>query len=190
MMTSGRTATNLLNFVLFQTGWCLCVLGTASGHPWPATVGGLLVAAMHLALVRQPGREAILLLAALILGLMVDGFHIAAGVLRFPIGSIHPSLPPPWILVLWIQFATTLHFSLAWLGGRPLLGALLGAVSGPLAYWSGIRFGAAEMGESLWPSLAHIGLGWALALPLLLWVAALTKETDGTATYRLVAQIR
>lgn len=190
MLIGGRTATNLLNFVLFQAGWCICVLGAAAGHPWLATAGGLLLVALHLALVRLPGREAMLLLVALTLGLVLDGIHIATGVLRFPIGSVHPALPPPWILVLWLQFAATLHYSLAWLGGRPILGALLGAVSGPLAYWAGVRFGAAELGGSLWACLAQIGLGWALALPLLLWMAARTGEAGGTAIYRLVAQTR
>ena len=87
--------------------------------------------------------ESLLLLASLLLGLLVDGIHIRTGVLAFPIGSFHPALPPAWILVLWLQFAMTLHYSLGWLNGRYFLGALLGSVSGALAYWAGVRFGAA-----------------------------------------------
>ena len=186
MLISARTRTNLLNLILFQAGWFVCVLGAAAGHPWLATLGGLLLVAAHLALVRQRGFEALLLLAALALGLVLDALHIATGVLRFPIGSLHPALPPPWILVLWLQFATTLHYSLSWLGGRPLLASLMGAVSGPLAYWAGVRFGAAELGPNLWPCLLQIGLGWAVAMPVLQRMAAWTGSMD-PALYRLFA---
>lgn len=187
MLTSAQSRTNLLNLVFFQTGWFVCVLGAAAGHPWLATLGGLVLVAGHLALVRQRDREALLLLAALALGLVLDAIHIATGVLRFSIGSLHPALPPPWILVLWLQSAATLHYSLAWLGGRPLLAAIIGAVSGPLAYWGGVRFGAAELGPSLWPCLLQIGLGWAVALPVLQRLAAWTGET-GPSLYRPFAR--
>lgn len=184
-MIAGSTWTSLLNYGLFQAGWCICVLGTAAGQPWPATAAGLLLVVAHLALVRDVARESQLLLTSLLLGLLVDGFHIHTGVLVFPLGSIHPGLPPPWILVLWLQFAMTLHFSLAWLAGRYGFGALLGSVSGALAYWGGVRFGAAEFGADPARCLIQIGLSWGLTLLILLKVAQLTVPTEKGRTYRL-----
>jgi hypothetical protein len=74
-------------------------------------------------------------------------------------------------------FATTLNVSLRWLRGRPLLGALLGAVGGPLAYLAGAKLGGIELLE---PALALSALaaGWALLLPLL---QRLATELDGFA---------
>ena len=48
-MITSKNARNLLNFILFQTGWLACVL-----YPGLATVGLILVfLGLHLALVSQ-----------------------------------------------------------------------------------------------------------------------------------------
>lgn len=181
---SGQTWTSLLNYALFQAGWFVCVLGAAAGYPWLATAIGLLLVLVHLVLVRSAGRESLLLLASLLLGLMVDGIHIHTGVLVFPVGSFHPGLPPAWILVLWLQFAMSLHYSLGWLNGRYVLGALLGSVSGALAYWAGVRFGAAAFGTELIHSLVQIGLSWGLTMLVLLKISQLTSPEAKPLTYR------
>lgn len=181
---SGQTWTSLLNYGLFQAGWFVCVLGAAAGYPWLAAAAGLLLVLVHLALVRNAAHESLLLLASLLLGMLVDGVHIRTGVLVFPIGSFHPSLPPAWILVLWLQFAMSLHYSLGWLNGRYFLGALLGSVSGALAYWAGIRFGAAAFGTELVHSLVQIGLSWGLTMLILLKISMLTAPKKDMLTYR------
>lgn len=183
-MFSAQTWTTLLNYGLFQTGWFVCVLGAAAGYPWLAAAVGLLLVLMHLALARNGVRESLLLLTSLLLGLLVDGVHIHTGVLAFPIGSFHPGLPPAWIFILWLQFATTLHYSLGWLTGRYFLGALLGSVSGALAYWAGVRFGAAAFGTELVRSLVQIGLSWGLTMLILLKVSMLTAPPKKPLSYR------
>ncbi|WP_319589157.1 DUF2878 domain-containing protein [uncultured Desulfobulbus sp.] len=186
ILLSGQTWTSLLNYALFQAGWFVCVLGAAAGYPWLAAAAGLLLVLVHLALVRNAAHESLLLLASLLLGLLVDGVHIRTGVLVFPIGSFHPSLPPAWILVLWLQFAMSLHYSLGWLNGRYFLGALLGSVSGALAYWAGVRFGAAQFSDdNIFRCLLQIGASWGLVMVILLWVAARTSVRDSTILYRL-----
>ena len=184
IMVSGRTWTSLLNYGLFQAGWFVCVLGAAAAHPWIAAAVGLLLVLVHLTLVRNFARESLLLLASLLLGLLVDGIHIRTGVLTFPIGGFHPALPPAWILVLWLQFAMSLHYSLGWLNGRYILGALLGSVSGALAYWAGVRFGAAAFAADLVRCLVQIGLSWGLTMLILLHISRLTAPKKDAQTYR------
>jgi hypothetical protein len=181
---SGHTWTSLLNYALFQAGWFVCVLGAAAGYPWLATAIGLLLVLVHLVLVRNALRESLLLLTSLLLGLLIDGIHIRTGVLVFPIGSFHPGLPPAWILVLWLQFAMSLHYSLGWLTGRYVLGALLGSVSGALAYWAGVRFGAAAFGTELIHSLVQIALSWGLTMVVLLKISTLTAPPKNALIYR------
>jgi hypothetical protein len=177
--------TKLINYILFQTGWLVCVLGAAAGHPWTAAIAGVFPVLVHLALVRNRGQEGLLLLFSLLLGICVDTFHIRTGVLSFPIGSIHPALPPPWILVLWLQFAMTLHYSLGWLAGHCILGAFLGGFSGALAYWAGVRLGAALFNEDLFRCLLQIGLSWAIVMVLLIRAAGRTIDRDVLPVYRL-----
>ncbi|MFA5026270.1 MAG: DUF2878 domain-containing protein [Candidatus Methylomirabilota bacterium] len=182
---SGRTT--LVNLLLFQAGWFACVFGAAAGRPLLAAASGLLLVLAHLALVRHPRREARLLLAALLLGVLIDSLHLHTGVLRFGDTGLHPALPPPWLLVLWLQFAATLHYALAWITSRPLLALGFGALGGPLAYWAGVRVGAAGFGADLGRCLVQIGIGWAVAMALLLRVAARTAPDPTARTYRFPA---
>jgi len=106
------------------------------------------------------------MIAAVVLGIGVEWFHSGVGVLDF-LGHQAGSPPPIWILGLWLQFATTLHFSLGWLSKRYPLAALLGLIGGPLAFLGGERLGAATFGDPRALSLGLIALAWAIALPVL-----------------------
>lgn len=182
-MSSALFRTRLLNFALFQAGWFACVLGAASGRAWLGTGLGLALVFTHLALVPDRGREARLLAFALVLGLVVDSVHASTGVLVVFSGGVIPGLAPPWLLVLWMQLASILRFSLSWLAGRYVLAGVLGACSGAGAYAAGVRLGAAGFGPDYTLALAQIGAGWGLALPLLLFVAQ--KNHGSGECYRI-----
>ena len=84
---------------------------------------------------------------------------------------------PYWMVALWALFATTLNVSLRWLRARPWLGALLGALGGPAAYYAGARLGALELATA-GAGLGAIAIGWAVLTPLLLGTA---RRLDGYA---------
>ena len=85
--------------------------------------------------------------------------------------ALAAALPPPWMIALWANFATTLNLSLAGLQTRPGLAALLGLIGGPLAYWGGAGLGAMTFVAPL-PAFIALALGWAVLTPLLLALAA------------------
>lgn len=184
-MNFGVAGTRLLNFALFQAGWFVCVLGAASGRVWLGMGLGLALVVVHLLLVARPGSEGVLLAWALLGGIVIDSVHVRTGVLVFTSGVVHPDFAPPWILVLWLQFASTLRFSLSWLKGRYVLGSLLGFGAGVLAYAAGARLGAAQLGPQTVRSLLQIGVGWSVALPLLLLVAQRTSSPEDGDRYRI-----
>lgn len=175
-MSTALLWTNLANFALFQAGWFACVLGAASGRAWLGTGFGLVLVFLHLVLVANRGREGRLLAFALVLGLVVDSIHAHTGTLVFFSGSVVAGLTPPWLLVLWMQLASTLRFSLRWLSGRYFLACVLGALSGAGAYAAGVRLGGAAFGTDIAWALAQVAVGWGLALPLLLFVARIKGE--------------
>jgi hypothetical protein len=79
-------------------------------------------------------------------------------------------LSPFWMWTLWALVASTINSSLAWLQGRPLLGAFLGAIAGPLSYEAGIRMGAGAWGSGgQVGGLVLLALAWAIAIPLFLY---------------------
>ena len=71
---------------------------------------------------------------------------------------------------LWLNFAAALNGPLAWLRGRDLLGALVGALGGPLAYYAGATLGATE-GLPSGSGLLALAVGWAIMVPLLVRLA-------------------
>lgn len=180
MKPAGTTQSSLVNFVIYQLGWFACVLGAAAGWGNLGATCALALVLLHLVLATKPNQEWPLLLAALSLGLIVDSLHAEFGILDFN-GQVG-ALPPLWVLALWVQFGTALHFSLRWLSGRYLLAGLMGAVGGPMAFLGGERLGAAVFGEPRALSLAVLGFSWGIALPLLVYVA---DRLGGVGNYRL-----
>lgn len=62
--------------------------------------------------------------------------------------------------------------SLAWMKKQILLSTLFGALGGPLAYWAGVRLGAATFHWPLLSSLALLAVAWAFLWTGVMAVAA------------------
>ncbi|MDH3255666.1 MAG: DUF2878 domain-containing protein [Acidobacteriota bacterium] len=170
MTPAGSTKSSVVNVMTYQIGWFACVLGAAG--EWE-TVGASIAIALafaHVALAERPEREWPLMLAAVGIGVVADTLHAGFGILDFR-GHEAGTLAPLWIIALWLQFGTVLHFCMRWLSGRYVLASILGLVGGPMAFLGGERLGAATFGEPRALSLAVLGLSWALALPALVMIA-------------------
>ncbi len=164
-----------INFVAFQIGWFSAVLGAGHGMPWLGLVVVPLVLLLTLALATDWRQELIVALAAAIMGFAMDTALVASGVFS-PVQFLFP-LPfsPPWMIMLWVNQATTLNGCIAWLRGRSVLGALFGAGGGPLAYLGGAKLGAATLPTT--EGLVILGIAWAVAFPALLAVAELVRKS-------------
>jgi hypothetical protein len=168
----------LINFLAFQTGWFTTVLGAANGAPWLGPLVVLGVAALHLRMARHPSAELRLIACAILLGLVADSLLLATGWIAYPNGGWLPGFAPYWIVTLWALFATTLNVSMRWLSGRYVLAAIFGAVGGPLSYLAGARLGAMNFNETTL-ALVALGVGWGLAMPLLMWLAGRLERAAG-----------
>jgi hypothetical protein len=169
--------TMVINAVLFQLGWFACVLGAAHGLAAAGTIVVAAIVGWHLARASQPRREALLLIIACAVGAAFETVLVQSRWVRFDAGVLVDGLAPYFMVALWVLFATTLNGSLRWLRVHPGLGALLGAVGGPAAYYSGARLGAMEL-TAVGPALVAVAVGWSLLTPLLLYAA---RRFDGFA---------
>lgn len=179
-----KMLSKIINAVIYQLGWFSCILGAAYGHPFIGAGFGIVLLAVHLTLAVQRRAEIKLVVISCLLGIIIDSSQQAAGLFIFAGDRAWPFWLPLWIVVIWAQFATVLRFALFWLHGRYLLAALLGAVGGPLAYWSGIRLGVAHFGASPPITLLVLATVWAVVMPLLLWICQLLNTDEGR--YRLI----
>lgn len=167
---------NIVNIVLFQAGWLICVLSAAQHWFAISVLSCAAIIGLHLTLVDNVKAELKLIAIAGGIGLGIDSLHILLGVFQTASGSgkyLAPMyLAPMWLVALWMLFATSLRHSLGWLVGKPWLSALSGAIFAPLAYFAGSKFGAIHFPPNgLWQSLAAIALAWALVTPLLFRLA-------------------
>ena len=156
--------THLINYALHQIGWFACVLGAASYRPWAGFLGAVLLIGAHLALSRERSIEVRLIAVATAVGVVVEMIQIAGGTYRFTSGTVVEALPPPWLLAMWAQFATTFRHSLRTVLSRRPIAALFGAIGGPIAFLDGERLGAVTLMPPLTQSLLRLSICWALAL--------------------------
>ena len=156
--------TRLINYAIYQIGWFACVLGAASHRPWTGFLMAMILIGAHLALSVERSLEVRLVLLAAAVGAVVEMIQIAAGTYRFTSGTVTDALPPPWLLAMWAQFATTFRFSLRSVVTRPVLAIVFGAAGGPIAFLAGERLGAVTLLPPLAYGLLSLSVSWAIAL--------------------------
>ena len=166
----------LLNAVLFQTVWFVCVL---AGDSW-ALISVSVFLLVHWLLITTSRAEWLLIVGVVSSGIIVDSVHIALGVLTVidQTSSSEISLIPIWLICIWLAFSLTLCHSLSWLQQRLGLAVLLGAVSVPLSYWAGIKLGAMELGPQGYLGFVIMAGVWSLLLPTFCFFAA-KASVDG-----------
>lgn len=164
------------NALAFQAGWFACVLGAAHDRPWLGPLAVLLLLALHLwfAADRRASLRIVLLVG--IVGVLIDSTLGYLGILRFRDSLFGGWFCPPWLIALWLIFATTLQSSLGWLAARPLAAAVLGGLFGPVSYYAGQALGALNVMDNLPVAVTTLSVIWAVLFPPLLWWAAERAE--------------
>lgn len=175
----------LINACLYQAGWFAMVLGAARGYPWAGAAAGLTLLTCHVLLSRERRPEILTALSVGFLGTLADSLQAFAGVFVFESGYWSYWVVPFWLTVMWMQFATLFHFALRWLSGRYLLSALLGALGGPAAYWTGQRLGGVIFPMGVLHSLLILSVVWFVMMPLCVLVAERFQPLRTPGQYRL-----
>ncbi|MBC7756569.1 MAG: DUF2878 domain-containing protein [Bdellovibrio sp.] len=165
----------IVNFVLFQIGWFVCVLGAAKQMPWVGVIFMLCFLAWHLSQALRAKHELILVIITVIIGGIYDFMMTSNHLLTYQSPGWGAALPAAWILALWAEFAMILNVSLRWMKKRYVIALLFGAIGGPLAYIGAARLGAVSI-DALPLSYVALSVGWAIVTPLLLF---LSEKLDG-----------
>jgi hypothetical protein len=163
-MIRSRGVRNLVNFVLFQAGWFLCVV-----YPGGLTaIAALALVFLHLVLVSQrPARELQFIVLGTVVGSLIDSLWFHLDIMSSSTGTA--LWAPLWLVGVWAMFMTTLAHSLAWTGTRRWLPFVLAPIAGPFAYWSASKLGAVSLPD-LTLSLPALALGWLVSFPLMMHI--------------------
>lgn len=172
-----------VNFGLFQVAWFTAVYGAATHQVILGCLPGWAAAMWQIFDLRERNRwEAGLIAAVLCVGIAVETSFVALGAITYA-GTLPGQIfPPIWILAMWLAFGTLPHGCLYWLNGRLWTQAILGAIVGPINYIVGANLGAAMLPDPPLYSIIVIGAGWALAVPLIFWLAETLQETPQPET--------
>jgi len=79
------------------------------------------------------------------------------------------------MVMLWALFASTINVSLRWLKHKRELAIFIGAIAGPVAYWSGARLGALQLSHFN-AAMIYLSIGWAIVVPILLKIASFKDQ--------------
>lgn len=160
-----RIATVARGVVGFKAVWLCTVLGAAAGNIWLGPLALLAFAGVQVLFSNNRRRELLVLASGLAMGLVMETVVVRAEWVSYAPGWPDSILAPAWILALWGAFSLMSIDGLAWLRGRRILAAVLGATGAPLAYFSGIVLGAGSEAEVAFYLI--VGLFYAAATPLL-----------------------
>ena len=149
----------VINFVWFQSIWFLAILFQYE-YFWLIS----LLVIGYFIFVPNRQVEILTVLPVAMVGCMADIVLAVTGVFNFT--SEISTLPIPfWLVSLWIGFAATLRHSLGYLQNRLIIASILGAISGPLSYFAGYRFGAVDFPIGVTETLVILSFVWALIMP-------------------------
>ena len=153
-----------LNIIIFNLLWLGLVLGRDSLIH--LTLPSLLIYLACLLRIGDLKVHQILLPAAI--GITIDSSLTFFGIFIFPDSSL---IIPFWLIVLWINFSTTITLSLSFIGKSKLVAFGLGATALPFNYTVGERLGAVTFGEPYLFSILVLVLVWSVSFPILFMVS-------------------
>jgi hypothetical protein len=165
-----------INLIAFQIGWFACVIGASKGIFWLGPLVVSVVFAVHLFFTRNFLREIALGLIISFVGFLTDTLLTEFNVYSPLPYYIAPPWSPPWLIFMWLNFATLMNVSIKWLGHNYMLSALLGGIGGALAYYSGNVFGALHYFEPLLTNILITGIVWAGLTPLFFYISNQLKK--------------
>ena len=154
----------LINALVFNIAWLVCVLG---GNIIALPVA-LVVIAAHCFYISDNNREIILILVVVALGVLVDSVLIRTGFLIPPNENLWP---PLWLVCLWGLFATTLNHSLKWFQSHTAIAVVIGGIAGSLTYLAGTRLTDFSLKEPRLVTIAVMFVTWCFVFPFCLRLA-------------------
>ncbi len=170
----------IVNILGHQVAWWACVLSVRADAAWIGIGVSAVVFAVHLAVSPLRRVELWVIPVAAVLGYSADTAATLLGALKFE-DNPQPVLPAPlWIFALWVAFATTLNTSLSWLRDRLGVAAVVGALSGPLAYAAGAALGVVALPNPFW-SVSVLAVFWGCTLPIQILMATRAAGLERSA---------
>lgn len=169
----------ILHAVLYYLSWIACVYFAYREAPWAGPILTLFFLLLQALWESVNGfgltRPLLFTLGFGLLGAVVDSLWLWTGLITYQANPWAPYVAAPWIIALWLSFGFYLIVVYEKTFTYYKTYSFLAVTGVPLAYWLGVKVGAAL---PLSPYFYLIlGCFWAVTLPLFLWIYnALLRE--------------
>jgi hypothetical protein len=158
---------NITNIILFQVGWWSTAFLCASGYELLALGIQMIVVGVHFWKTALP-KEWKFILSVSLIGFSLDSFLVYFKILKIDT-VLEGMIPHPWLLGLWVMFATTLKHSLNWILNLKILAIFSGVLLGPLTYHlAGEKFKILGFEEPLYINLLIYAVLWGALMGVIL----------------------
>ncbi|PUT40880.1 DUF2878 domain-containing protein [Legionella taurinensis] len=162
----------ILHGALYYLSWVACVYFAHREAPWTGPLLTLLLLLIQALWEKMNGadlaRPLLFTLCFGVLGAVVDSVWLWAGLIVYKANPWAPYVAAPWIIALWLSFAFYLIVTYETLFTYYKTFGFLALIGVPIAYWLGVKIGAALPLHSWFYII--LGCFWAMALPLFLWI--------------------
>ena len=156
----------IINIIGFYIGWWACVLGAANDLPYFGPTVMILFLIVHYYLFMSDIQEIYLVLIIGTIGTITDSLLFLSGSFIYAGAYSNEILiAPMWITAMWAGFAATVNHSMSWLKDKWLLMVICGVVFGPVAFFTGEKFGAIEFHLSALFSGLVIAIVYGISMP-------------------------
>ena len=164
-------------FLGYKVVWLICVLGGGVyGYPFFASLPMLLWVVLWV--LNSEKRRAVFVLTcfSLFYGTCWDSIFTISGVMIFSPTAQTGTPLPLWMMMLWLGFGAIFRQCFASFHSKKYALCAIGAIGGPMAYLGGAKMEAMTIGVSKNLFVVAIGLEWAIALPLFMWLLGILEE--------------
>ena len=180
----------LIQYGVFKISWLLAAWGGVAGPPWSywGALPFLAFLFLHVLYTKRVW-ELWFALSVALFGTILDSIYNITGLIEF--NGTYPFAPwmsPIWMTSIWAGLAVTLDHSLKVLIGRPIWTFVVGAVFGPIAYWTGAEMGAIHFSLGNWETMAILAVPWGLMLIFCYWLLEWWRPKEGEGVSALAEE--
>lgn len=165
--------TLFIHFVAYYLAWISCIFFASRNEPYTGPIIALILLTLQVlwqTTHKQPWWPALFFALCLtVVGSITDTFWMKHDFIYFKANPFYPHFTAPWMICLWLGFGfNTILISEKFIHHYFICGVLTFFFL-PLAYWLGIKIGAAQLTNTPWFYL-YLGVLWAILLPWFFYI--------------------
>jgi len=171
----------IFHLFAYYIAWFSCIFVAAQNHGWYAFAIVLSITFLQILwqifFIKKTQGLCLMLGLFTLSGFIIDTCLIKYGLIHFSGNPFDNTFSPPWMVLLWTNFAVIFFALFESFFKRYILVGFLSFISFPLAYAIGVKMGAAQLPYGYFSGII-IGIIWAILFPMCLKIYNYLEPKD------------